>query len=348
MFCVECGKETSIYKNGVCLECYVQHKQFTSGPSVIDVFSCPRCDAFKYKNTWIHKSFKQVLLRHIKDKYHISRELKNLDITVDCNHSGKTLPCRITMNGFVGAYQIEEEHQVTVRLKQTICDVCSRQYGGYYEATLQIRAENRKLRKSEIQHFTEEVDAAVSQLQKKGNRGLFITDVGMEHGGVDFYLSERGSAYSIVKTLQGKYGGEIKQSSKNIGMKDSKQIYRMTYLLRLPTYRMGDFIQMKNTFYRITGVCRNRVHVLDLATWKETVVDGKALQHVRIFGGEELIQEMILVSQSEIEVQIMGQSSYKTFEIKKPIDFTFKDKILHVVAIDDTLFLVPKEKRKKG
>ena len=76
---------------------------------------------------------------------------------------------------------------------------------------------------------------------------MFITDFAEERGGIDFYLSEKGSAYTIAKKLQERFGGEIKQSSKNVGMKDSRQIFRMTCLIRLPAYRKGDFISLDKT-----------------------------------------------------------------------------------------------------
>ena len=91
------------------------------------------------------------------------------------------------------------------------------------------------------------VEGLVESMQDKGNRALFITDSKEEHGGLDFYLSDKGSALTITKKVQGKYGGSIKQSSKNIGMKDSRQVYRMTYLLRLPSFRKGDFISYSYT-----------------------------------------------------------------------------------------------------
>ena len=54
--------------------------------------------------------------------------------------------------------------------------------------------------------------------------------------------------------VQEQFGGEIKHSSKNVGMREGKQIYRMTYLLRLPAFKKGDFILASAEFRRAIAI----------------------------------------------------------------------------------------------
>lgn len=172
---------------------------------------------------------------------------------------------------------------------------------------------------------------------------MFITDIAEGHGGIDFYLSEKGSAYTIAKKIQEKFGGEIKQSSKNIGMKDSRQVYRMTYLLRLPSFRKGDFISYGGSFFRISSISGNKVRVFEISSWMEKVFDVNALEKASILGGEELIRDMILVSQTEDEVQIMDPKTYRTFDVRKPENITFESKMVRIVGLDDEPYLLPEE-----
>ena len=90
MFCVECGLEKDIYKNGVCLDCYLKSNKFTSGPKVMDIYSCSNCNSYKYRNMWLSESFEEVLKRHIKDSFTINNELKNVDIQTNCNKQKKS------------------------------------------------------------------------------------------------------------------------------------------------------------------------------------------------------------------------------------------------------------------
>ena len=65
---------------------------------------------------------------------------------------------------------------------------------------------------------------------------------------------------------------------------------------------------------------------------------------VSILGGEELVKEMILISQSHDEVQIMDPETYKTFDVKKPLNIPFDSNRVGVVIIEDTLFVLPWKK----
>jgi len=203
MFCVECGKE-EIFKDGVCVSCYLKHKSFTKGPEIIDIISCTSCSSYKFKNAWFSESLDESLLRHIRDNFQISVELKEVKIKTEYDEKRKNIPCNIEISGLLEDQKIVEQHNLMVRIKKTICDVCSKKFGGYFEAVLQLRAEKRKPSHDELQVIRETIETLVENLQAKGYRGLFITDVIEEQGGIDFYLSEKGSAYNIAKKNPGK------------------------------------------------------------------------------------------------------------------------------------------------
>lgn len=341
MFCVECGKEDNIFKNGVCIDCYLKNNSFTKGPEIIDIFICSKCFSYKYKNTWLKDSFEEVLKRHIKNKFQISNELKKVQIKTTCDEKDKNVLCEVFISGLVDGHEILEKHLITVRKKGVVCDICSKQFGGYFEATFQVRADKRKLKKEEIGIISSDVENLVKSFRNKGNRGLFITDFGEEHGGIDFYLSEKGCAYTIAKKIQDKFGGEIVESSKNFGMKDGRQLYRMTYLLRLPVYKKGDFILFDGSYFYVSSISGNKVHIIELSSWMDKVVfDGKDLRNVLVLGREDLVKEMILVSQSKDEVQVMDPVSYKTFELRKPRMVSFKSKMVKTVKFEDVVFLL--------
>jgi len=343
MFCVECGKEGPIHKNGVCEQCYIQSTQFTKGPNIIDIFVCPKCSAYKYKNIWYQEAFQEALQRHLRNHFKISQELSKTTITPTCTESKKIMLCTITVSGYIGNTQVSEHHDIQLRLKHTVCDVCSKKYGGYYEAILQIRSEKRKLSEHQTQAIHSSVEYFVVAQQKKGNRAFFITDIAEEHGGLDFYLSEKGTAYSLVKKLQEEHGGEIKKSSKNIGMKDSKQVYRMTYLLRLPSYKKHDVIFYNNTYYLIIALSGRKIHVIDLVTWDERIFYSKEVQKLKIIDITKKVNDMIVVSQTNKEIQLMDTKTYKNWEISKPKQISIEEKTIPIIKIDNHLFLFPKK-----
>ena len=340
MFCVECGKDGPIFKDGVCASCYLKTHSFSKGPKVIDIPVCSHCGSYKHKNTWSNDLFGDVLRRVVKNTFQISRELKKVDINTECKETKECMSCKVFISGFLGDVEISEEHELLVRLKRTACDVCSKRFGGYHEAIVQIRTDKKKLSNNELKDIRLAVENLVEDLQAKGNRGLFITDIGAEHGGLDFYISEKGPSLIIAKKIQERFGGTIKQSSKNIGMKDSRQLHRMTYLVRLPSYEKGDFLKHNNSFFYIVSIHGNSVKMIDISNWEETTVNVKTIQKAITIGGKELIKEMILVSQTKDEVQIMDPKKYEIKVVRKPKPITFDSKMIKIVKLEDKFFLI--------
>jgi len=246
----------------------------------------------------------------------------------------------LNIKGIKGKLE-EIERENFVRLKKTVCNVCSKRFGGYHEAIIQMRADKRELSKQEINDIILNVESVVESLQAKGNRALFITDIGKEHGGIDFYISDKSAALIITKKIQGKYGGEVKQSSKNIGMKDSRQLFRMTYLLRLPSYKKDDFLKLNNSFYHVHSIQKNKIKMTNLSNWEEVITNVKSINKSSIIGGEELIKEMILVNQTDSEVQIMDEKTYELKIVKKPKKINFSSKKLKIITIEDQIYLFP-------
>ena len=243
----------------------------------MDITLCSRCSSYKHKNTWVQEPFDDILKQHIKDAFIISPELKNVTIQTQYNEQDRVLHCMVSISGFLEGHLVTEQHPLTVRIRRNTCDVCSREAGGYYEAIIQIRAEQRTFSKNELKILRSTVETMVGQLQKSGKRGLFITDFDETRQGLDFFLSEKTTAFSIAKKLQEQFGGDFKQSASTAGMKDSKQVYRMTYLVRVPAYRKGDFFSFDNSFFLIISLHDNKVRAIELSTWFEKVVDGKEI-----------------------------------------------------------------------
>ena len=340
MLCVECGREREIFREGVCLECYLKHHIFSHGPAFIDIPICVHCGSLKYKNIWMKDSFETVLKRWVKHLFSIERDLKNIDIELSCRDDLEEIPCEITIIGFIDDVEIREKHHITVRLKGTVCDICSKRFGGYHEAIIQLRASQRIISDQERKNLKLFIENMVSDMQEKGNRKLFITDIGEERGGIDFYLSDKQAAHAIIKRVQERFGGELKTSSKNIGMKDGKKVYRMTYLLRLHHFQKGDFLSYQNKYFYISTVSKNKVHAYELSKWEQHVFDGRELSNAIVLGGNELIREMIVVSQREDELQVMDPKNYKLFEIKKPIKTSVKNKMIPIVLLKDKMYIL--------
>jgi nonsense-mediated mRNA decay protein 3 len=132
-------------------------------------------------------------------------------------------------------------------------------------------------------------------------------------------------------------------------MKDGKQMYRMTYLIRLHNFHKDDFFKIQNSYFIIKSIKGNKILCLDLTNWSEHVFESKDLLNIKTFEGKNLRKDMILISQSPTDIQLMDQKSYKTYDIKKPTKEILEKTSFSVIKIDDKFLLIPeKEKNKIG
>lgn len=127
-----------------------------------------------------------------------------------------------------------------------------------------------------------------------------------------------------------------------MGMKDSRQIYRMTYLIRLPSFTKGDFLKYNKSTYYILSIHRNKIKMMKLSNWEEIITDIKTIQKSSILGGKELIKEMILVSQTKNELQLMDPKTYEIKIVRKPKPITLNSEKINVLKLDEQIFLLPK------
>lgn len=342
MFCVDCGEEKTIFREGSCLECYLRTHQFSEGPDFIDITRCAHCGSLKYKSLWTNEALEIVVNRNVKQLFSISNELKQVAIKVTCTPEQERYSCAISISGTVDEVSITETHHVYVRMKQHSCDVCSKQFGGYHEAIIQIRPGQRKLqneKKDEIQFFVEDL---IIGMQEKGNRNLFLADMGHEHGGLDFFISDKHAAFSIVKKVQEKFGGEIHVSTKNIGMKDGKQLYRDTYLLRFLPFQKDDIFKLDDVFYFVIKAKGNQLQIFRLQDWYESLISSSdAEKGLFIAEADEVSFKPILVNETKSELQLMHPTSYKIFTVKKPSDTILFSEETEILQINDQFFLRP-------
>jgi nonsense-mediated mRNA decay protein 3 len=335
MFCVDCGEERSIFREGSCLQCFLKNHQFTKGPEIINISNCVHCGAYKFKNIWQYDSFTDVLKRHVKQHFSISSQLENVIFTINCNDVENIKSCTVRIEGTCDSAPVSESHNFTVRLKQQVCDVCSKQFGGYHEAIMQIRPGDKKLTNDKLLEIQLFVEDQLISIQKEKNKQLFLADVGKEHGGLDFYFSDKQAAYTIIKKLQEKYGGQITVSSKNVGIKDGKQIYRDTYLLRFPSFEKGDIIKFEDTFFFVLKIVNNKSYLIKLDSSETIIQDVSDIAKAIVIGNTDLVKEMIVLSQKENEIQVMDQDNYSIFVLKKSNDQILNTETVKVILINE-------------
>jgi len=340
--CVECGREVGELYNGLCAECYVKGNRFTEVPKRLHIVVCPNCGAVKYKNTWREEDLEAAVKRVIEGSLSVSQDLTEKSSSIVCKPKGKGMYiCNVAITGSFKGVRLEENHFIEVVVGRELCQRCSRKEGHYFEGILQIRGDRRLPTDKELQTIVDEVKENIAALQRQGKQ-VFITEIVPIRGGVDLYISDKGFTQKMMQMLHHRFGGETKITAKQSGMKNGRQQYRMTYLLRLPYYRDGDFLAQGERLFYLKTVERGKPRLIEMENWSEISMEPKMMRYLKTVGDSTMIKEAVVVSQSEHEAQILDPYTLLTRDVRKPKKVKLGETV-KIVKWRDRIYLFPYE-----
>ncbi len=341
MFCVKCGQEDVETVNGLCLNCFLDGRKLISMPHHVDLMRCANCEEFSVNDQWVRKDLDQAVEDIALTTLSVIPEGKVVSVGVMVEkQEDKTFVVHVQADVDVSGVVATDEDSVIVRLKNTVCKRCSRQLGSYYESIIQVRTGEKTLDDDLRDEVVRAVTASVEN-QSKTNRSLFISKVQQVPGGVDIYLSSISLGKTLTRELSETYGAEVKESSSLVGVSsDGQEVYRVTFLLRLPMYHVGDIILFKDRPYELTAVNKNGGKMTDLYDFRETSIKKFELLTVKVICKEKDIKEATVVSRSGDEIQVLHPTSYLTKDVRIPKGSEIGETV-KVVEIEEVLLFVP-------
>jgi nonsense-mediated mRNA decay protein 3 len=341
MFCVECGKEGATYES-LCAQCFLSRNRFTEIAEHIDLTRCAHCLEFIIDGKWrpfgsVEDAAADIAVRSVKVRS--GSIIKSVEVVVnplDRSNFEVSMEMTLQMEDLV-----KTENLVTiVRVKGASCPKCSKIKGSYFESILQVRCRDRSLDRGDKERILEQIEDMVERAAFE-NRDLFISKIEELHGGFDVYLSSNNLGRSLSKELAAEYGAETKESSSLVGKKDGKDVYRITFLVRLPAYQLHDIISLDGKLHLVEGISSTNTRLRKLSDHQHVTIQNRDLENVRVKGRESNIMEAVIVSESAGEIQVMHPITYGTVELRKPMDFEVKGDAVKVFSLDGELFLIP-------
>jgi len=340
-FCVKCGKETERTINGLCAECFLDGRKLMTLPHHVDVKVCASCGDVGIGETWstmdIQKAISDAAVRSvvpIKEAKVISAE------TISIEQEPYTHYVTVDAVLDIQGYEAEDSASTFVRLKNTVCKRCSRQLGNYYEAVLQIRAGSKDIPRKMIREARIRVENLVDS-QSLNNRQVFITKTEEVQGGTDIYLSSISTGKAAAKDLSDTYCAETKEAAKLVGLTDDGQeMYRVTYLVRLPDFGAGDVIQYEGRYFKLVRVSSSGAKVIDLMNHRERAVKRSDVPTFKVYARSEDLKEAVVVDRIGGEIQVLNPVNYLTVDMAVPAGAEIGETV-KVVEIDDALYYVP-------
>jgi len=340
MFCVKCGKEGETF-DGLCIECFLNGKQLITMPHHVDLERCANCEEFRINGHWVATPLKEAVEDAALSSMAAIDGMRVVSAGVMTEEKdNRNFTVKADVDGKLKGHAVRSSAETIVRVKNNVCQRCSRQLGNYYEATIQIRAGSKELsdahRDATVRYIRDRIENMAAT-----NRGIFLTKVEEVQGGVDLYVSSTSLGRTLAKELSDAYGAETKESSKLIGKtEDGNDMYRMTYLVRMPEYHVNDVVIFEGEAYKLAGIGKGNGKLIKLSDLRESSIRRSQMSSLRVHTRFSEIIKATVVSRSENEIQILHPYNYSTVDVKIPKGAEIKD-TADVAVIDGIVFFVP-------
>ena len=362
-FCYRCGYEGELIE-GLCKECYAQLHPLFFIPDVVKIEVCHMCGSYR-RRTWqdpkgedLYSILEEIAYYATKDN--LKKAHKNIEIEIVPQEPGQLpggkrtkveIPVKVIGRGKLPGEDRERvmEREIKVLLQMVQCPRCSRYMSNYYEAILQIRAMNRHLTEEEKEELDRFVRKEVEKRLKK-DRMAFISKFIPKKEGLDYQIGSMGGARNIALSIKSKYGGRIKETAKLVGVdKDGRNLYRITVVVRIPEYKVGDIVEYRDKVYKVVSIREDKVYLESVTERGERIPIhwSTAEKETRLLKRGEECPTATVISVSPETVIAMDDSSYEIYEYDNVFENIEEGDILRIYKKDNISYVVRVDKRKE-
>ncbi len=315
MECFRCGRsfQTQELVKGLCPDCFVETSPPIEVPEHLSILICGSCGSVLRGKTWERAPAGDALIDQVLAANTYAREGVGVVGLTWSRGRGDDRAFQVEVRAEleVAGTRFVRTYPVRVKVKPSICDVCSRKSGSYYEAILQVRAFDGALAEEHKSSIRSSVEREVERQAGK-EREVFLTKVEEVHGGLDFYLSSTSAGQRIAAGLRDELSATLTRSGKIAGARDGAELQRTTFSVRLPKFIRGDLLVSGERLYRVTKVHTHSVVVTDLETGSQESHSNDWVKRAKVPGKEATIDEAVVVSVAGAELQVLDPVSMET------------------------------------
>lgn len=340
MFCVRCGKEGRTY-DSLCASCYLQSNRFTQLPDHLNLQQCAHCDEYLMDKRWVHyDSDLDAVYDHVAANLKVRKDAMVRDLEIDAREIDRK-SYHVHVMATVAHEDLEtvEESETVVRFKRDACPRCNKIQGNYYESIVQIRPTGKRFSDDEKAEILKRSVSYVETASKE-SRDAFMAKAVEAHGGYDLYLSTIALGKGLARNLVSIYGAEYKESSSLQGRKDGVDLYRVTYLVRLPPYRVRDIVEIGGKLYLVQSTGPHSAKLRNLKHGDNLTMTNVDLRNVKVVGTKEDVKEAVVLGEGGRELQLMHPVTFETMDVRKPQGFERKGDTIKVFLHEGELYII--------
>lgn len=341
MLCLKCGAREQ-YADNLCEECLVASIDPFVIPQVVRGFTCPVCNRISGNGkSWedcdgdVTDAAVATAMRNLSSHSEVAGT--TVELSVD-DFDKAVFHISGRGSGIFKGVIVKKDLHTEVRLKLSVCTYCSKQHGNYYEAILQIRG-LAGLTDDEIGQLIERIEDETYTASVKDSN-VFITRKEKVKGGYDFYMGEKTFTRQLSQRLHDNFGGEMKTSSSLFGRKDGKDLYRSTYLVRLPGFVTGDYIVMDGIPFLVEKISSKRIQLKNMKNRSKVSLDAGEVMGRKVMKRADAEVEAVVIMETAKEIQILDPETLKPVDLIKPRDFDWEggDKLV-CVMVDGEVYI---------
>ena len=342
--CPICGRPAGNLIDGKCRDCFLKTFTLARIPHIVRTIICPLCGAVKKGSRWEGNTagLEDVIHVGIKEALNIGPDAGDVQVSIDLTSSDPSIYyASIGVDATVKEIRTNTTLQTEVRVSRETCDTCSRISGGYYEAVVQIRAKGRFPDEEEQVQLVELIEEMIERQYRKGYRLAFITKVDELPEGTDVYIGSNSSARQACKLAAERFGCSYSESPSLVGKKDGKDIYRITYSLRLPRFVPGDIINTGGDAVLIRHSGKRTTGLLLRSGLEFSENTNRLKDAVKVADMEDAV-DAVLVSVEDDIVQVMHPTTFRSTLLKKPAHLSGRGgEDIRIVIVGDEIFILP-------
>jgi nonsense-mediated mRNA decay protein 3 len=234
MFCVECGRDGPTV-DGLCQGCFRKRNPLVRPPESIDAVVCVDCRRVESGGGWVRVELETAIPMLLRERVPTHPRAERVTFThVSRAEDARNFGLSVKAAARISDIEVVESFRIRLRVQQGLCPMCNRRRSNYYEGILQVRAEDRALTEEERGRLVAFVQEAIARRSAKGEE-VFISKVEEVRGGADVYLSSNRVARTVARELADAFRGTVGSSPKLFGQKDGKDLYRVTFVVRIPS-----------------------------------------------------------------------------------------------------------------
>ena len=321
MFCVECGRECELI-GPLCPECYSRKKVVVGLPQYIDLTLCSHCSSFLMDGRWREtESIREAVERLVEKALVVPQGLNVVDMTVQLTEKDeRTYDAAVAIALAAHRHRFERTLATTIRLKHGSCKECSKQQGSYYQAIIQLRGDDRSLSEESERSVERYVRDRIGAM-RAASRDVFLTKVERVRGGTDFYVSTAQSARAVARELQEAHSAEFKESSSLWGRQDGQDVYRVTFLVRLPHFRAGDIITCGSEDLYVRSMSKGVIRCILLPSGEERQMKMRDLEACVVACPASAVRSAVVLTEDDAELQVLDPESMEPVDVLRPKGF---------------------------